>query len=257
MFSIQDELPENWPVEVIMTGGQPVSKNVVKAIGKSCQYMCTLYGCTEFVGATQGVVTDPECFTEHTSGIPFEIQGLEIKIVDNEGNVVPVNTRGEIYIRSPCLFKEYLNDPEKTAKVKTYNGWYKTDDMGQMNEVGEFIVGGRKSNIILSRGMTIAPEILEAVIKKCPGVSNAVIVPIPDDVAYQEMCACVIRKPGSDVQEGVLRAFCESIHADKPGLFTILPKYYMFCDEFPETSTGKISRKDLEKIANDKIQAMK
>ncbi|KAL4227327.1 Acyl-CoA synthetase member 2 mitochondrial [Mactra antiquata] len=248
----QDNLPENWPVKVILTGGQPLSKNIVNCVGKVCESMCSMYASTEFFAGTQGSFSDPEKFTEHSSGVPPNLGGLEIKIVNDQGDIVPVNTRGELYIRTPCLFKGYFNDPDKTSQVMTQDGWYRTDDMGQMNERGEFIVGGRKSNMILSRGMNVAPEIMEVVLKKCPGVENAIVVPVPDETAYQDLCACIIKKAGSNLQESNLREFCARIHADKPGIFTVLPKYYIFCDTFPETSTGKVSRKALEKMAVEK-----
>ena len=118
-----------------------------------------------------------------------------------------------------------------------------------MLEDGSLIVEGRKSNMIISGGMNVAPEILEKLLNSCPGVESCVIVPVPDDVMYQVICACVKVVPGSDVDEATVRKFCEAAHSDKLGLFTVLPKYYIFMDSFPETNTGKVSRKQLADIA--------
>ena len=81
----------------------------------------------------------------------MQYSGLEITI----DKVLPVNTRGEIYCRSPVMFKEYFNDSEKTKSVKSDDGWFRTDDISRITERG---------NMILSGGFNVAPEILEQVI---------------------------------------------------------------------------------------------
>ena len=117
--------------------------------------------------------------------------------------------------------------------------------MGWMTENGDIHVEGRRSNMILSGGMNVAPEILETVLNTCTGVANAIIVPVSDPVYYQVMCACIRRGRDSSVTEETLTEFCKTVHNDKPSLFTVLPKFYMFLESFPETSTGKTSRKEL------------
>lgn len=232
-----------------MSGGQPLTKSLAECLGKSSQFLHCVYGSSEALFLTQSFVTDRNSFTEYGCGKSIKLQGLEMKVVDDDGNTLPVNTSGEIYVRSPCMFKGYLNDPEKTSNVLSPDGWYKTDDVGKMTENGEFFVEGRKSNMIISGGMVVAPEIMEQVMKTFPGIDSVVVVPVPDEKFYQVLCACVIKKTGMDVTEERLRECCENFYTDKPGLFTVLPKFYLFLERFPETNTGKTSRKELEKIA--------
>ena len=162
---------------------------------------------------------------------------------DENAEIVPVDRRGEIYIRSDYMFTGYFNDPEKTRNVLSEDGWYKTDDIGRMTENGQFFVEGRKSNMIISGGFNVAPEILENVMKTFPGIDSVVIVPVPDDVYYQVLCACIVKKSDCEVTEEDIRKYCSEYHADKPGLFTVLPKYYMFFDTIPEKKSGKTYRK--------------
>lgn len=250
----QNELPSDWPVVGIMTGGQPMTKGLAKCIGKSCTFLCCLYAGTEFIGLTQAVITDPKQFSEYGCGTAIQMKGLELKIVDEYGQIVPTGTRGEILTRSPAMFKEYYNDPEKTKAAKSDDLWFKTDDMGRLNEKRELFVEGRKSNVIISGAMKVAPEMLEQVIKTFPGVQSIVVVPVPDEDYHQVICACVIKTPESDITEEKLRAYCSQFEVDKPGLFSVSPKFYLFVERFPETLIGKLDRKELQRIASDQFK---
>ncbi|KAL4217320.1 hypothetical protein ACF0H5_023771 [Mactra antiquata] len=175
-------------------------------------------------------------------------------IVDDNGDIVPIDTKGNIYVRSAGLMIGYYNDPEKTAKVMTSDSWYKTDDIGRMSEYGIVFVEGRKSNVITSDGIQVATEILENILEVCPGVQNVGIVPIPDERFYQVLCACVVRSPGSDVTEIEIKTFCEDFHNDKVGnMASKLPKLYLILDSLPTTYTGKLDRAKLTKMATEQI----
>ena len=249
----QEHLPADWPVVGVMSAGQPLTKRLADCIGKACKFLLCMYGCSEIGFATEASITDPNEFVEFGCGKPYNFPELEIKIVDENAEIVRINQRGEILVRSDVMFVGYFNDPEKTKAVLTEDGWYKTDDIGRMTEDGQFFVEGRKSNMIISRGLNVAPEILENIMKTFPGIDSVLIVPIPDDVDYQVLCACIVKKTDSDVTGNGVRKYCEEYHADKPGLFTVLPKYYIFLETFPETRSGKTNRKELEKLALERI----
>ena len=194
-------------------------------------------------------VDNPSDYKEYSIGYP--LKGSEMKVVDEAGQVVPVNTRGEIYVRINSCFKEYCNDPDKTSASLPGEGWFRTGDVGFMSENGVFFCEGKMSDIIISGGLKVAPGILEAVLRSCPGVSNVVCVPVPHAVTcmFQVICACVLLEEGSDVTEDTLRSYCEVVHNDKSRIFSVLPTYYMFVNKFPETDSGKISRRDLSQLA--------
>ena len=193
-----------------------------------------------------------EDYQEYSIGYP--LPGAELNIVDGNGEPVPVGERGELLVKIDSMFKCYHHDPEKTNACFTDDGWYRTDDVCYMDNDGLFYCVGRKSEMILSGGFNVAPAILERTLERCPGVAHAICVPVPHEILYQVVCACVILENGSDVKEESIRAYCQDIHNDKPGLFTVLPTYYIFMKEFPQTSTGKTSRRELTKMASEKFQ---
>lgn len=243
----QDELTFDLQT-MLSTGGQPLGKSIAHCIGRITHMLFIAYGGTEFQMASSHMCTRQDQFEPSLCGKPYGVMDLEIKIVDDSDNVVPVNTSGEILLRGDGVFEGYFNDPELTASVKTADGWYRTNDIGKFTENGLLYVYGRKSSVIISGGMKVSPEHIEHIIESFPEVESAIVVPIPDDAYYQVLCACVRVKPGSDVNEAKLRQLLEEYYNDKPGLFTVLPKHYLFLEEFPEVFTGKISRKMLETL---------
>ena len=250
-FSFQ--LLPDWPLHTIYTGGQPIAKQLADCIDKGlAQVLNVSYVSSETNTNTYNQVSRSEDFSEYACGVPFP--GVEVKIIRDDGNIVSPYTRGEICIRSGGMFQGYFSDQEKTNAVLLSDGWYKTDDVGFLTVDGMLYVEGRRSDMIISGGLNVAPAILENVLKNCPGVLNAMIVPIPHDILHQVICACFIAKPGSDVDGAKLRKYCENIHSDKRRLFTVLPKYYLQFESFPEISTGKPSRKTLTAEAATRIQ---
>ncbi|WAR07603.1 ACSF2-like protein [Mya arenaria] len=247
----KEKLPAEWLLKNLLTGGQPLTKHVAECVGGICKNLVCVYGGTDFGVVAMGIIEDKNNFTEFSSG--KIVSGVVLKIVDDEGITVPIGTMGEIYLKSHFLVKCYFNDEAKTIAAKTPDGWFKTDDFGKLTEDGELFVLGRKSNMIISGGMKVTPEILERVLNTCIGIHIALVVPVSDEVYYQVLCACVIKQPGSTLSEEDLHTFCTDFHNDKPGLFTVLPKFYIFMDAFPETSSGKVSRRKLSAIAEEKF----
>lgn len=249
------QLPRDWPLHTVITGAQPIAKHVADCIDNGvAKQLNVIYVSSEANTNTYNQVSRSKDFTEYACGVPFP--GVEVKIIGEDGDIVSPYSRGEIYIRSGGMFRGYFNDPEKSKAVLVGDGWYKTDDLGFLTDEGLLYVEGRKSDMILSGGLNVAPAILENVLKNCPGVLNAMVVPIPHAILYQVICACFIAKPGSDVDDEKLREYCESVHSDKPRLFTVLPIYYLQFESFPEISTGKPSRKVLTAMAVSRIQEL-
>ena len=247
------QIPYDWPLKTLFTGGQPISKHSAKCLDKGlCKWFGVAYGSSETTLCLCNLVNTSDVFVEHSCGKP--VPGIELKIVDNNGEVVPVYSRGELLVRTKAMFSGYYNDPEKTKEVLLEDGWCKTDDIAFMTDDGIFYIEGRKSDMIISGGMNVAPSILEAILKTFRGVKDAIVVPIAHKTLFQVICACVIPQTESDVSEASLRKQCEEIHADKSHLFTVLPTYYLIFESFPETFTGKPSRKLLAAEAALRLQ---
>lgn len=250
---LQKDLGDDWPINVIRTGGQPLSHWVTRCIGKLCRRLLCVYAGTEFFITCALEVDDPSRYKEYSVGYPVE--NVKIKVADEKGELVSSNQRGHIWIKSDGLLKEYFNDPEKTQARFTVDGWFNTDDVGHMDQEGLLFVEGRASDVILTGSLTVSPAILESVIQNYPGVAQVVCVPVPHEKLYQLICACIILEDGSDVTEEQLRQFCIDIHTDKTRYFTALPSYYLFLDNFPLTSMHKISRRELTRIATERFSS--
>jgi len=205
-----------------------------------------MYGGSELGPVSTISFSDRSAFEDFFCG--KIVPGVKVKIVDRDGKPLPNNNVGEIYLQTPFLFDRYFNDDEKTRSAFSEDGWLKTDDIGLINDNQELFVYGRKSSMIISGGMNVTPEILEKVIRTCPGVDASIIVPVRDPAYYQVLCAVVVKK-SSSLTEDQVRKFCEEYHNDKPRLFTVLPKYYMFLDKLPLTYNGKIARKKVTELA--------
>ena len=113
-----------------------------------------------------------------------------MKIVNEKEETVPINTKGEIFVKTKALFEGYFNDPDATKACLAENGWARIDDIGFMDEDGMFYCEGRKSEMIISGGMNVVPSILEATIETFPGVESVICVPVSHEVLYQVICAC-------------------------------------------------------------------
>ena len=172
------------------------------------------------------LVDKVEDYVEYSIG--YALEGNEIKIVDENEDIVPVNEKGEIYVKNDAMFKEYCNDTALTRSWFSDDGWLKTDDIGYITEEGLFFCTGRKSDIILSGGMNVTPSILEAILLGCPGVARVACVPVSHDVMFQVVCACVIPVTGYDVTEETKKILRRNACRQTPTVYSSPSVLYIF-----------------------------
>ncbi|KAK7488364.1 hypothetical protein BaRGS_00020338, partial [Batillaria attramentaria] len=224
---------------------QPISKRHVQAAFKMADMLVIIYGSTEWGSLTVKVLNmdNKEDYEDGNSGLP--LPGVEIKLVDeSQQGVVEPGQTGEVLCRGPHVFTGYLGmDQAAHDNVFTHDGWFRTTDAGFRNGKGELHVIGRKSNAIIYGGFILYPGWLESRLARCPGVQSVVIVPVPDSIKYQELCACVMPQPGIGVTEEEVREFCKTLYLDPETVESAVPRYYLFFDRFPTTVTGKTDRK--------------
>ncbi len=172
-----------------------------------------------------------------TIGLP--IPSTDIAILDDDGNQVPLGQPGEIAIRGPQVMAGYWNRPDETAKVMTADGYFKSGDIGIMNEGGYVKIVDRKKDMILVSGFNVYPNELEEVIAAHPGVLECACVGVPDEHSGEAVKVFVVRKDPSLTAE-TLMAYCkQNLTGYKK------PKYIEFRDELPKTNVGKILRRML------------
>jgi fatty-acyl-CoA synthase len=162
---------------------------------------------------------------------------LEIKIVDENGAVVPVGERGDICARGYAVMKGYWNDPERTAESIDQDGWLHSGDLGVMDEDGYVQVVGRLKDMIIRGGENIYPREIEEFLFTHPKIQDAKAVGVSDEKYGEEVCVWVQLKEGATLSEDEIRAFCR----DHIAYFKV-PRYIRIVQDFPMTVTGKVQK---------------
>ena len=178
-------------------------------------------------------------------GIPLD--DIEVQIRDEEGNVLPTGEVGELIVRGPRIMKGYWKDEEKTKKAFTSDGWYRTGDKGYFDDEGYIYLCGRADDMIVRGGENISPEEVENVLYTHPKVEEAAVIGIPDPEWGSEPMGVVVLRKGETATTEEIIDFCKAKLASFKR-----PRYIVFVDELPKTSTGKVLRRTLrDKYKNE------
>jgi long-chain acyl-CoA synthetase len=168
------------------------------------------------------------------------IEGVEMKVVDEDGNEVGQGEVGEIAIRGHNLMRGYWNRDDATQEVMR-DGWFHTGDMAQVDEDGYFFIVDRKKDMIIRGGYNVYPREIEEVLYEHSAVSEAAVVGVPDEKMGEEVGAAVVLKAGEDASEDDVRDFVKQrVAAYK------YPRRVWFLDELPKGPTGKILKRDID-----------
>jgi long-chain acyl-CoA synthetase len=198
------------------------------------------YGMSE----TSPVATANRCdITEFTGSIGLPYPSTDIAILDDNGNQVPLGERGEIGIRGPQVMAGYWKRDDETAKSITADGFFKTGDIGIMDERGYTKIVDRKKDMILVSGFNVYPNEIEGVISSHPGVLECACIGVPDHNSGEAVKLFVVRKDPNLTAEDLLEFCKEQLTAYKK------PKYIEFRTELPKTNVGKILRRELREPA--------
>jgi long-chain acyl-CoA synthetase len=194
------------------------------------------YGLSETSPSATCNPVDSAAFTG-TIGLP--IPNTELKLLDDDGREVPTGTPGEIAIRGPQVMAGYWQRPDETAKVMTADGFFRTGDIGTVDERGHFRIVDRKKDMILVGGFNVYPNEVEDVVGQMPGVLECAAVGIPDAKNGERVKLVIVRSDPA-VDEGLVRQYCEQHLTGYKR-----PKTVEFRTELPKTSVGKILRREL------------
>ena len=194
------------------------------------------YGLSE----TSPVVTANRCdISEFTGTIGLPLPSTELRILDDAGNAVPFGTAGEIAVRGPQVMAGYWQRDDETAKVMTPDGFFKTGDIGIMDDKGYTRIVDRKKDMILVSGFNVYPNEVEGVVAAMPGVLEVACVGVPDQHSGEAVKLYVVKKDASLTADQVT-AFCkEQLTGYKR------PKFVEFRETLPKTNVGKILRREL------------
>jgi long-chain acyl-CoA synthetase len=176
---------------------------------------------------------------EFTGTIGLPMPSTDIAIRDDDGNDLPLGEAGEICIRGPQVMAGYWNRPDETAKVMTADGYFRSGDIGIMDENGYVKIVDRKKDMILVSGFNVYPNEIEDVLAKLDGVLESAAIGVPDEKSGEAVKIFVVRKDPA-LQADRIVAFCkENLTGYK------VPKHVEFRNELPKSNVGKILRKEL------------
>ncbi len=194
------------------------------------------YGLSE---TSPSATCNPAGSTEFTGTIGLPMPSTEIAILDDDGKPVPLGERGEIAIRGPQVMAGYWNKPEETANVMTADGFFKSGDVGIMDERGYTKIVDRKKDMILVSGFNVYPNELEQVIGMHPKVLECAVVGVPDEHSGEAVKAFVVKRDASLTADELADYCKENFTGYKK------PKYIEFRADLPKTNVGKILRRML------------
>lgn len=199
-------------------------------------HLLEAYGLSE---TSPGLTANPVDGSHKLGYIGLPIPSTEIVIADDNGNFLPAGERGEIWAKGPQVMSGYWNKQDETANV-FHNGWFKTGDIGIMDEEGFFKIVDRKKEMVLVSGFNVYPSEVENVIASHPKVLEVGVIGVPDEKSTEAVKAFVVKKDPSLTAEEVIAHCKQGLTAYK------CPKYVEFKDELPKTNVGKILRRALK-----------
>jgi len=228
----------NWSnLKVSVGGGMAVQSGTAKLwLEKTGCPICEGYGLSE---TSPSASCNPTTSTEFTGTIGVPLPGTWMVCLDDDGRPVPPGETGEIAIKGPQVMAGYWQRPDETAKVMTPDGYFKTGDVGIMDERGFFRIVDRKKDMILCAGFNVYPNEIEDVVSQLAGVLECAAVGVPDEKAGEAIKLVIVRK-GEGLTEEQVRAHCR---ANLTGYKQ--PKVVEFRTELPKTPVGKILRREL------------
>ena len=239
MFIAELDHPEfsRFDLSTLRTGimaGAPCPIEVMRRV-QSLMHMREVtiaYGMTETSPVSfQSATDDP--LDKRVTTVGRVLPHLEVRIVDTQGQTVPIGETGELCTRGYSVMQGYWDEPERTADT-IQDGWMHTGDLATMDAEGYCNIVGRLKDMVIRGGENIYPREIEEFLFRHPKIAAVQVFGVPDERYGEQLCAWVVQRPGADCTEQELRTFCEQNIAH----FKV-PRYIRMVEELPVTVTGK------------------
>ncbi|MGM9950856.1 MAG: class I adenylate-forming enzyme family protein [Lysinibacillus sp.] len=229
-------------LKTIYTGGDPLMPWAIERAYELYPHVgiVQVYGLTE--GQPIAACLDATDALKKSGSVGKPLPLTEIRLMDDEEQIVPTGEVGEVWIKSPGVSEGYWQKPEETAKSFS-NGWCKTGDLGMYDEDGFLSIVGRKKDMIRSGGENIYAAEIEDVLYRHEAVHTASVIAIPDPKYLEAVCAVIVLKEDKDATEEELISFCQQYLAKYKA-----PKKVVFIDEIPRTPSGKVKKFELREM---------
>ncbi|MGZ5848482.1 MAG: malonate--CoA ligase [Ramlibacter sp.] len=194
------------------------------------------YGMSETVMLTSNPY-DPKLGERRAGTVGFPLPGVGLRICGDDGRELPAGEIGGIQVKGPNVFKGYWRMPEKTAEEFTADGWFKTGDVGRIDERGYVSIVGRSKDLIISGGYNVYPAEIEGYINELPGVAESALVGVPHPDFGEVGVAVVVPRAGATLEPDAVVAALKARLAN----FKI-PKRCFIVDELPRNTMGKVQK---------------
>ena len=211
----------------------PVSERILDRFGIA---IAEGYGLTE----ASPIVTSSAGLPPLFGSVGRVLSGIELRIVDDDGEDALVGDSGEIWVRGANVFAGYLDDPEATERVLTDDGWLRTGDIATVDDRGNLFLVDRAKDLIIVSGFNVYPAEVEDVLAAHPAVAEVGVVGVPHPHTGEAVKAFVVLTPGASIDEGALIEHTRDHLARYK-----CPSKVMFVDELPRNANGKLVRRDL------------
>ncbi|MCH7812393.1 MAG: AMP-binding protein [Planctomycetes bacterium] len=224
-------------VDLAMSGGEPLPPDLAQGFAE--RFGVTLhqgYGLTE----TAPVISLCGSHMARDGSVGRIVPGVECRIVDDDHVPLATGGDGEIQVRGPCVMKGYYRRPDETAAVIDAQGWFRTGDVGRLDEDGFLFITGRKKEMIIVGGENVHPREIEGVLEQHPAVEEAAVIGMPDVSRGETPLAFVTFKADQSATEIEMRSFAKQRLAG----FKV-PREIRVIDDFPRGPTGKVLKRAL------------
>lgn len=224
-------------IKLFISGSAPLPTPVIGKIEQRFgSPLLEGYGLSE---ASPVVSVNPRFGTRKPGSVGLPIPNVQVKIVDEDMNELPVGEVGELAVKGPNVMQGYYNLPEATEKALV-DGWLLTGDIGKVDEDGFVYIVDRKKDMLLVRGINVYPREIEEVLYQHPSVSECAVIGVPDESKGEVPKAFIVVKEGETLTEREVRDYCKQHLAAYK-----LPKFFEFRPSLPKNATQKIMKREL------------
>ncbi len=232
-------------LRVGIVAGAPIGDELVKRIRETlCPNLHVAYSLTE-TSSTVAMTRPEDPLDKKLFTVGRPLPGAEIRVLDLDGTVLPIESLGEVAIRGPGIMKGYYRQPGETSQVFDEEGYFLTGDLGMVDEDGFVHIVGRRKELIIRGGFNVYPREVEDRLHAHPAVLDVAVVGLPHEVLGELVCACVVPVEGAIVTGEEIKEWCRGTLADYK-----VPDLVRFFDSFPLTGSGKVRRVELARMVS-------
>ncbi|WP_407146754.1 AMP-binding protein [Bradyrhizobium sp. ORS 86] len=240
--AVKSGSPQPKCLRSFLCGGAPIPSVLIeRAAGELGLKVCSLWGMTEVLS---GTLTEPSCAAEKSASTDGRsLEGMEVRIVDTEGNPVPAGEPGRLLVRGAQMFKGYYKRPE----LPTFDsdGWFDSGDLAYMDKDGYIRISGRVKDILIRGGENVPVVEIENLLYKHPAVSAVAVVGFPDARLGERGCAFIVPRSGCTIDLTAVQAYLGEARMAKQ----FWPERIALVAELPRTASGKIQKFKLRELA--------